>query len=125
MHVLILHSSITNRRIFTNVFGKMKGVQVHVCAEDDLFLQQLNTCSPHLVIVQKELACVDDEKLLCELREYRRSDGLAVMIAAYEFTQKEAVDIIRKGADELLLLPFNADSLLKKINGLLRMQVTY
>ncbi len=125
MNIIVLHSSITNRRIFVNVFGKMAGLRVHVCADEAALLEKMQQIEPALLVIEKKYIYLNEGGFLEDIK-LRRLDGeVPIMIAGYQFTKDEAVDVIRKGADELLLLPFNAERLSEKVSELLRHKVTF
>lgn len=125
MHIMVLHSSVTNRRIFANVFGKMGGIRVHVYAEESELIDQMDHTVPDLVVIEKKFVYMNDGEFLEEVVRPRVDRDVAVMIAGYQFTKDEAVEVIRKGADELLLLPFSAEHLLERVSRLLQQKVTF
>lgn len=125
MHIMVLHSSVTNRRIFVNVFGKMGGARVHVCAEEEELLEKMGQIDPALIVIEKKFVYLNDGGFLDEIRMHRLEGEVPIMIAGYEFTKDEAVDVIRKGADELLLLPFRAEHLSEKVSQLLHRKVAF
>ena len=125
MTVVVYHSSVTARRIFSNVLGKMTLSTLRICAEDVELLNAARELEPQLIIAEKVPLQNQEYQLLGQLQNISPSPAPSVMVIGYQFTQEETIEIIRRGADELVLLPFTADEFLAKVDSLLPANVSY
>lgn len=117
MKIVVLQRSLTNQRIFTNVLAKTGYGPVHLT---DSKIQAQKLCTngdPGMLIGEKSLRRTEETYLWDDWYEAGNSRQLAVIVTGYQFAEREAVQFIRSGADELLILPFDPDRLLEKVQS--------
>jgi DNA-binding NtrC family response regulator len=115
--VAVLTHSATNERIFRNALGKIGFGPIDTFGSPGEFLTHLKREPSDLLIIQKKLLSAGEHHLL----DVARVDlGLEkpVLVTGYQFNRDETIELIRRGASELLLLPFNPETLTKKIGNL-------
>jgi DNA-binding response OmpR family regulator len=103
----------------------MGGVQVHVCSQLSELTETMKQITPDLVVLEKKFVHSTDGDILKEIVGQKTNGRIPIMIAGYQFTKEEAMEVIRKGADELLLLPFSAENLSAKVSRLLHRKVAF
>lgn len=115
--VAVLDGSVTNRRIFRNVLGKGGFEHVVLVEQASAIVGALEREKCRLLIAQKKMLTQGTFELLRTIRNKFPIERLPILVTAYQFTSREAVDAIRHGASELLLLPFSPDALMRKVDA--------
>lgn len=115
--VAVLTSSVTNERIFRNALGKIGFGPIETFGTTGEFLARLKSQPSDLIVIQKNLLTAGDNHLL-EVVRVDLTLEQPVLVTGYQFSKDEAIELIRRGASELLLLPFNPETLAEKIGNL-------
>lgn len=115
MAIAVIHRSITQRRIFRNLLRQANchDIQYFEAAAD--CMEEMTREKVRCLIVQK--------KILQEEGSYRgqKTDfssfvaSMPVLVVSYQFTQEETIELMRGGADGLLLMPFTPEVLYEKL----------
>lgn len=113
--VAVLDGSVTNRRIFRNVLDRGGFATVHLYGRPKELLDLIEEEPLDLLVAHKQIVTPGAYAVLHEIRETAAVDGLTILVTAYQFTSNEAIEAIRNGADELLLLPFTPEKLMEKV----------
>lgn len=115
MCIVVIHPSVTNRRIVANVLRKTDHTPVRTFATPTAAFQSVDE-EVDLLITDKDMTLNGEI-----VRDgFGASDEAppSVLVVGYDFTEEEAVEVIREGAEELLLMPFSPDELVNRVREL-------
>lgn len=119
MAIAIIHSSITQRRIFRNLLRKANRSDVCGFETIDDFLTEAEHAPVDCVIVQKEIF-QETTLLNGQAEEFEaRVASTPTVAVSYQFTQTETIELVRGGIDTLLLMPFAPETFYEKLAPLL------
>ncbi len=96
------------------------GWKVDEVENGEAALEMIRENSYHLVLSDIRMPGMDGSKLLAEVKEMAPETGVILMTAFG--SSDDAVECLKKGADDYLLKPFDMDDLVIRINRILEMQ---
>lgn len=116
-YAAVLDESVTNQRIFRNVLGKGGFQDVALYEQPHELIVLLREERVDLLVGHKQILMPNNFQVLEEIRAVDRDDPLPILVTAYQFTRDEAIAAIQHGADDLIILPFTPEKLMKKVAG--------
>jgi CheY-like chemotaxis protein len=117
MVILVIHSSVTQRRVFLNCLRKNGYRKVRAFEDHQQALEGLNRTHPEITIIEKDVLVAREPRSRVRLKQSLLQRSETVLVTSYEFTQSEAIQLLDI-ADELLLMPFRPEVLYHKIKQL-------
>lgn len=124
MRIVVLHASITHRKIFVNVLRKSDYQEVYAYEDPRQALDGLGEETIDLAIIQKKVITAKTSSKKRRQKHDLLNRSARTIITGYEFTEDEVVELLR-ATDEILLMPFSAETLMQKIAALQNGGPTY
>lgn len=114
MRIVVLHRSVTHRKIFKNVLRKGGFENILSYPNPKAALDAVSAQIIDLAIVEKELLGGNASRRREQPIQSLLTNAGGVLITSYQFTKEEIVDLLGQ-ADEILLMPFGPDTLQQKV----------
>ena len=106
------------QQILSHILTKT-GFSVLLADDGEKGLASIAEHSPSLIILDMEMPRKDGLQLLKELREKGGPAPYVIMLTSHESAEKRDL-ALGLGAGEVMIKPFNAAALIKKIEGLIQ-----
>ena len=115
--VLVADAKSSHQALAQFVLGTQGGHTVRFAGSAGTVLEEVESASPDLLLLQTPLAgqCGLD---LC--RQLRRTVSVPILMVSQRSAPSDRVQGLRAGADDFLPKPFDPDELLERVNALLR-----
>lgn len=117
MEIFVIHSSVTQRKVFVNCLRKTGRGNIRVFKDEREAAEALNGEPVQVTIVEKETLQTEGSTTHGRRRQALLERSKAVVVTSYQFTRDEALELLAC-ADELLILPFKPEVLEQKIQQL-------
>ncbi len=117
MEILVIHSSVTQRKVFMNCLQKTGLGDVQAFASEREALKALNGTPAEVTILEKESLQTEGSPTHIRRRQALLDRSERIVVTSYQFTRDEAIALLDR-ADELLLMPFKPEVLEEKIRRL-------
>lgn len=117
MEILVIHRSITQRRVFLNCLRKTGYGDVQAFEDEQQALAALNGSPARVTIIEKELLAARGSSPNNRRKKTLLERSRHVLVISYQFTEHEVTQLLET-ADELLLMPFTPELLEEKVGEL-------
>lgn len=118
MKVQIHQPLLTNLRIVKNILAKAEYDLAGAAQEVAKLESHLESRDPDILIAEKSLLLGREGGHSERIHEAVERRGVNVLLTGYEFSRREAMSAVNMGIEELLIMPFSAETLCTKIDSL-------
>lgn len=118
MAIAIIHRSVTQRRVFKNLLRQANYPNIRYFPGAGECLEAVTPQVLGCSVVQKEILQEEGSRRGQDRDFQALLSSAPMLVVSYQFTQEETVELVRGGADELLLMPFAPEELYAKLSPL-------
>ena len=115
--VLVAEAAPSHQALAQFVLGTQGGHTVRFAGSAGTVLEEVESASPDLLLLEASLA---DRCGLDLCRQLRRTVSVPILMVSQRSAPADRVQGLRAGADDFLAKPFDPDELLERVNALLR-----
>lgn len=118
MAIAVIHRSITQRRIFRNLLRQANYPGACYFESAAACMEEISARDLNCAIVQKQVLQEEQSPPGRDTDVQSFLSSAPMLVVSYQFTQEETVELLRGGADGLLLMPFAPEALYAKLSPL-------
>jgi two-component system sensor histidine kinase/response regulator len=93
--------------------------QVVWLIDDSTAIEQIELLEPNLVLIDRDFAEIDIEKIGQTLKQFHKTKNIKVVVLCSQLTSSKWQELLENGVDDYLLKPLQPTYLLQKISSLI------